>query len=511
MGMERIIIFDTTLRDGEQSPGASLEPKQKLEIARQLARLNVDVLEAGFPVSTPGEAEGVRLISKKIRGVTIAALARCTREDIDAAARALSEAKKARIHIFLATSAIHRRYKLKKAKGEILKIAAGSVRYAGRLIKEVEFSPEDASRTEPDFLCRIVETVIEAGAKIVNIPDTVGYSTPGEFGALIRTIKENVPNIDKAILSVHCHNDLGLATANTLSAIKNGARQAECTINGIGERAGNSSLEEVVMSLLTRADLYGFRTNINTKEIYKTSRLVSSLSGIHVQPNKAIVGKNAFRHEAGIHQDGVLKKSLTYEIIKPETIGLTESKLVLGRHSGRHALKVKLQELGHPLTSTELTKCFERFKQLADKKKEVYDEDLEAIVEDELEAAPEVFQLSYIHTTSGNKTVPTATIRLKKKNKLIQDAACGDGPVDATYRAINKITGIKPLLVDYSLRAVTGGRDALGEVNVKIKVGKATVVGRGVSTDIIEASAKAYVGAVNRLLAREKSNGTGKD
>ncbi len=502
--MKRIIIFDTTLRDGEQSPGASLDIKQKLEIARQLTKLNVDVIEADFPISSPVEAESVKLISRKVKGVTIAALARCTREDINAAADALSEAKKARIHIFLATSAIHRRYKLKKAKDEILKIAVQSVKYAKGLVKEVEFSPEDASRTEPEFLCQVVEAVIRAGAKVVNIPDTVGYSTPEEFGALIKTIKEKVVNINEAILSVHCHNDLGLATANTLSAINNGAGQVECTVNGIGERAGNASLEEVVMSLMTRADLYDFRTNINTKEIHKTSRLVSNLSGIRIQPNKAIVGENAFRHEAGIHQDGVLKKSITYEIIKPQTIGLTESKLVLGRHSGRQGLKKRLQELGHNLTNAELIKCFERFKRLAGKKKEIHDEDLEAIVEDELRIAPEVFQLFYIHTTSGNITIPTATIKLKKKDKLIQDAACGDGPVDAAYQAINKITGVKPRLIDYSLRAVTEGRDALGEVTVKVSKGKLTVTGRGVSTDIIEASAKAYVTAINKLLAGER-------
>ncbi len=500
---ERIIIFDTTLRDGEQSPGASLSAGEKLEIARQLARLKVDVIEAGFPASSPGDFEGVRLIAQKVKGPVIAGLARCIRKDIDSAAEALKPAKRRRIHVFLATSAVHRKYKLKKAKQEILKLAVESVKYARKFADDVEFSPEDASRTEPEYLCRVVQAVISAGATVVNIPDTVGYATTIEFGQLIKRIKSRVPNIKKVILSIHCHNDLGLATANTLAAIENGARQVECTVNGIGERAGNASLEEIVMILKTRKDFFKFRTGVKTEEIIKTSRLVSTLTGIHIQPNKAIVGDNAFRHEAGIHQDGMLKEKTTYEIMSPETIGLKESKLVLGKHSGRHAFKKRLLDLGYELSEKDLVKAFDRFKRLADKKKEIYDEDLTAIIEDEISVVPETFKLLYIHTTSGTQTVPTATVRLEKRGKVIQDAACGDGPVDAAYKTIDRITGLGAKLIDYSLRAVTSGKDALGEVTVKIRKGERTITGRGTSTDIIEASAKAYVNAVNKLVVKK--------
>jgi 2-isopropylmalate synthase len=466
---ERIIIFDTTLRDGEQSPGASLGAEAKLKLARQLAKLKVDVIEAGFPASSPGDLRSVRTIAEKTKGPVIAALARCIKKDIDLAVQALEPAVKKRLHIFLATSAIHRKYKLKKAKQEILRLAVESVKYGRRFCDDVEFSPEDASRTEPDYLCQVVEAVIEAGATVVNIPDTVGYATPVEFGRLIATIKSQVPNIENATLSIHCHDDLGLATSNSLSAVENGARQVECTVNGIGERAGNASLEEMVMILKTREDYFGFRTGIKTKEIYPASRLVTTLTGIHVQPNKAIVGDNAFKHEAGIHQDGVLKEKRTYEIMSPESIGLKESKLVLGKHSGRHAFGKRLEGLGYKLSEKDMLKAFERFKRLADKKKEIYDEDLTAIIEDEISAVPETFKLVYVHTTSGSQTVPTATVRLKKEGKIFQDAACGDGPVDAAYKTIDKITGLGAELVDYSLRAVTSGKDALGEVTVRIR------------------------------------------
>ncbi len=496
---EKIIIFDTTLRDGEQSPGASLGAEAKLKIAGQLAKLKVDVIEAGFPASSPGDLLSVRTIAEKTKGPVIAALARCIKKDIDLAVQALEPAVKKRLHIFLATSAIHRKYKLRKAKQEILRLAVESVKYGRRFCDDVEFSPEDASRTEPDYLCQVVEAVIEAGATVVNIPDTVGYATPVEFGKLIMTIKSNVPNIEEAVLSVHCHDDLGLATSNSLSAVENGARQVECTINGIGERAGNASLEEMVMILKTREDYFGFRTGIKTKEIYPASRLVTTLTGIHVQPNKAIVGDNAFKHEAGIHQDGVLKEKRTYEIMSPESIGLKESRLVLGKHSGRHAFGKRLEGLGYKLSEKDMLKAFERFKRLADKKKEIYDEDLTAIIEDEISVVPETFKLVYVHTTSGSQTIPTATVRLKKEGKIFQDAACGDGPVDAAYKTIDKITGLGAELVDYSLRAVTSGKDALGEVTVRIRKGKKVSIGIGTSTDIIEASAKAYVNAANKM------------
>ena len=506
---EKISIFDTTLRDGEQAPGAGLNPKQKLEIALQLERLKVDAIEAGFPISSPGDFEAVELVAREVRTAEVVGLARCTKQDIDSAARALRPARHPRVHVFLATSAIHRRYKLRKAKEEIIRIASEMVRYARRKCDNVEFSPEDASRTEPDFLCRVVEEVIRAGARVVNIPDTVGYAVPSEFGGLIAELRNRVPNIDHAVLSVHCHNDLGLATANSIAAVEAGARQVECTINGLGERAGNASLEEVVMAIKTRRDLLDFRTTVVARQIYKTSRLVSSLTGMRIQQNKAIVGGNAFRHEAGIHQDGMLKERSTYEIMRAEDVGWRESSLVLGKHSGRHALKKRLEELGHKLTREELERAFERFKQLADKKKEVFDDDLEVIVEDEISAIPQTYKLDYIHTTSGSDTVPTATVRLALKDQVIQDAACGDGPVDAAYKTIDRMTKLRPELIDYSLRAVTGGKDALGEVSVRVRCGKHTVTGRGASTDIIEASAKAYVNAMNRILSRSKRAGAG--
>jgi len=500
---EKIYIFDTTLRDGEQSPGASLNIRQKLEIAGQLARLNVDVVEAGFPISSPDDFEAVKLIAQKIQGPIITGLARADRADIDRAAEALMYSKRPRLHVFLATSGIHMKYKLKKAREEILRLAEESVRYAKRYMDDVEFSPEDASRTDPEFLHQVVQGTIAAGTTVVNIPDTVGYATPEEFGNLIKGICQIIPDQDEVMVSVHCHDDLGLAVANSLAAIANGARQVECTINGIGERAGNASLEEIVMALKTRKGLFDKRTDIRTEELYKTSRLVSSLTGILVQPNKAIVGANAFAHEAGIHQHGMLSEPITYEIMTPESVGIVTSKLVLGKHSGRHAFKARLAQLGYELSDEDLEKTFQRFKQLADKKKEVFDPDLEAIVEDEIFTIPKVFELQSIKVVSGTQITPKATVRILKEGRVIERSATGDGPVDACYRAIDEITGIKGKLVNYSLKGVTGGKDALGEVTARVESCGQTVTGRGASTDIIEGSAKAYLDAMNKLLYRQ--------
>ena len=512
----RIIIFDTTLRDGEQCPGASLQPHEKLEIAKQLARLGVDVIEGGFPIASPGDAKAVRMIAETVKGPTICALARSLAGDIEAAAQALSAAPKKRIHVFLATSPIHLKYKLRKAEDEILRQAVWAVKHARRFCRDVEFSPEDASRTKPEFLFEVLEAVIDAGATTVNIPDTVGFAVPDEFGRLIAAIKERVPNIAKARVSVHCHNDLGLSVPNSLAAIAHGADQVECTINGIGERAGNASLEEIVMSLKIRRDFYRAQTGVDTTQIASISRLVSSLTGIVVQPNKAIVGENAFRHESGIHQDGILKHAKTYQIMRPQMVGLRGSKLVLGKLSGRHAFAERLKALGFRLDAKELDGAFARFKDLADKKREVFDEDLIAIVEEELPTVAETYKLAYVHTSSGSETVPTATIRLSCGGKVVEDAACGDGPVDACYKTIDRITGISPELVDYSLRAVTSGKDALGEVTVKLRArGHEMIIGRGTSTDIIEASAKAYVNAINKLVSQtarppRQSSGSGR-
>lgn len=501
---EKIIIFDTTLRDGEQCPGASLNISEKVEIARQLAVLGVDVIEAGFPISSEGDFESVKRVSKDVKGPVICGLARAMEKDIDAAYNALKDSKRFRIHVFLATSKIHMKYKLKKAEDEILKLAASSVKYARNKCGDVEFSPEDASRTERDFLYKVVEAVIAAGAKTVNIPDTVGYTTPFEFAELIKGIKDNVPNIDNAVISVHCHNDLGLGVANSLAAVLNGARQIECTINGLGERAGNASLEEIVMGIRTRNDIFkNMRIDINTKELFKTSRLVSKLTGMPVQPNKAIVGLNAFAHESGIHQDGVLKERITYEIMKPEDVGVTGTKLVLGKHSGRHAFKERLASLGFALKEDQVEKAFDRFKALADKKKEIFDEDLEAIVDEEISKIPEEVKLEHFYITSGDSVKPSATINIRYKGKSFESSSGGDGPVDACYKAIDKIVKTGGKLLDYQIKSVTSGKDALGEVSVKIGSKGAVVSGRGASTDIIEASIKAYVNAINKLLHRK--------
>ncbi len=504
--MEKVIIFDTTLRDGEQSPGASLDVQKKLEIARSLARLGVDVIEAGFPVSSPGDFAAVKQVAAQIKGPVICGLARAIKKDIDAAYRAVLPARKKRIHVFLATSKIHMKYKLKKAKEEILRQAVDSVKYAKKLVPDVEFSPEDASRTEKDFLFKVIAAAIAAGSTTINIPDTVGYAIPEEFGELIREIRMNVTNIKQAVLSVHCHNDLGLGVANSLAAVANGARQVECTINGLGERAGNASLEEIVMALRTRSDFLGKSTNIKTEEIYKTSRLVSKLTGIMVQPNKAIVGHNAFRHEAGIHQDGILKRRTTYEIMRPKDIGLeAEGSLVLGKHSGRHAFSQRLQKMGFHLTRAQIDRLFfERFKELADKKKEIFDEDLIALVEEEITVTPKIWQLVSLEVTSGNRITPSATVKLKSKDKTFVGSSSGDGPVDACYKAIDRITGIKGRLLDYSIQAVTRGKDALGEARLLVKAKGQEISGRSSSTDIIEASAKAYLNAINKLLYRRR-------
>ncbi len=507
MDNARVMIFDTTLRDGEQSPGASLNHREKLEIAHALAQLGVDVIEAGFPISSPGDFRAVKEVAEQVRGPVIAALARCVEEDIECCAEALSAAPRKRIHVFLATSAIHRQYKLRKARDEILRQAAASVRHARRLCPDIQFSPEDASRTEPDFLAQVVEAVIDAGAQTVNIPDTVGYAVPSEFGRLIAFLLENVPNIDNAVLNVHCHNDLGLAVANSLAAVQNGARGIECTINGLGERAGNCALEEVVMTLHTRHELLGLQTGVKTREIHRISRLVSRLTGMMVQRNKAIVGANAFAHEAGIHQDGVLKERSTYEIMRPQDIGIETGELVLGKHSGRHAFQHHLQRMGIRLTTEELGRVYKKFVELADKKKTVYDDDLLALAREEMLEYIAVYELDYLHVSTGNQTVPTATIRLRKGKQILQDAACGDGPVDASLKTIDRMTGIQGKLLDFSLQSVSVGKDAMGEVSVRVAFGDIILSAKAASTDIVEAGAKAYLFCVNRLL-NIKQNGS---
>lgn len=499
---KKIIIFDTTLRDGEQSPGASLAHREKIELAHQLELLGVDVIEAGFPIASPGDFKAVNEIAQIVKRASVAGLARCVKKDIDSCAAAVAPAKKPRIHVFLATSEIHRKYKLKKAMNEILKQAVDSVKYARTLCNDVEFSPEDGSRTEPEFLAQIVEAVIDAGATTVNIPDTVGYSIPSEFGATIGRLFECVPNINNAIINVHCHNDLGLAVANSLAAIQNGARGIECTINGLGERAGNAALEEVVMAIKTRKDMFpDMYTDIKTESLYKISRLVSRLTGITVQRNKAIVGANAFAHESGVHQDGMLKQRTTYEIIRPEDIGKEGNEIVLGKHSGRHAFKHRISRLGITLSDKELEKTYERFIDLADKKKIIYDDDLLMIAREEMVQASRVYMLDYYNVTTGTSTVPTATVRLRKGDKLIQDASCGDGPVDATLKTIDRICGIQGKLIDFSVQAISIGKDAMGEVSIRVSFEKSIVSAKAASTDIVEAGAKAYLSCVNMYIS----------
>ncbi|HZJ82220.1 MAG TPA: 2-isopropylmalate synthase [Clostridia bacterium] len=498
---KKIHIFDTTLRDGEQSPGISLNVHEKLEIAAQLERLGVDAIEAGFPVASKGDFEGVKAIAKQIRKPIIVALARAVKGDIERAWEAIKDAAHPRIHTFIATSDIHMEYKLKMTPDEVLKRVDEMVSLAKSLCGDVEFSAEDGSRTRPEFLFQVIERAIKTGATVINIPDTVGYSTPKEFGSLIKSIVENVENIDDVILSVHCHNDLGMAVPNSLAALENGADQIECTINGLGERAGNAALEEVVMALKTRKDFYGCDTGIITEEIHRTSRLVSHLTGVHIQPNKAIIGANAFAHESGIHQHGVLSNRETYEIMTPESVGLRQSAMVLGKHSGRHAFEEKLNEMGYThLDSDKINGAFEKFKDLADKKKHVMDRDIEALINEKAVQVPSVFELEYFHISSGNSTISTSTVKLKSKDGTIQEASCGDGPIDATFRAIDRAAGMEINLKDYYLRAVTSGTDALGEVTVKIGKNGDVFIGRGISTDVIEASAKGYVNAINKML-----------
>ena len=511
---DRIIIFDTTLRDGEQCPGATLNVDEKLVIARQLARLGVDVIEAGFAFASPGDFEAVQKIAASVGtedGPVICSLARAIKADIKAAAESLKPAAHGRIHTFISTSDIHLEYQLKKSKAEVLAIAEEMVAYAKSFIDDVEFSTMDATRTEPEYLYQVLERAIAAGATTINIPDTVGYTTPSEFGALIRGIKENVPNIDRAIISVHGHNDIGLAVANFLEAVKNGARQLECAINGIGERAGNTALEEVVMALHVRRQYFNPflgrqdeseapLTNIDTRQIYKTSRLVSNLTGMLVQPNKAIVGANAFAHESGIHQDGILKNKLTYEIMDAESIGLTENQIVLGKHSGRNAFRTRLKELGFELSETELNKAFLRFKEVADKKKEISDWDLEAIANDEIQQAPELFRLELVQVSCGDRSRPTATVSLRTPTgEELMDAAIGTGPVDAVYKAINRVVNVPNELIEFSVQSVTKGIDAMGEVTIRLRQNERVYSGHAANTDIIVASAQAYVNALNRL------------
>lgn len=499
MSGNRIYLFDTTLRDGEQSPGVSLNVEEKLEIAHQLARLGVDVIEAGFPIASPGDFAAVEAIARQVRGPIIAGLCRATRQDIDRTWEAIREAESPRIHTFLATSDIHLQYKLQKSREEVLSQAVEAVKYAKKYCSDVEFSAEDASRSDVDFLAQVIEKVIDAGATVVNLPDTVGYAVPEEFGRFIRTMYEKVPNIDKAILSVHCHDDLGMAVANSLAGIINGARQVECAVNGIGERAGNAALEEIIMALYTRRAFYEKEININYGELFRTSRLVSSLTGMRVQPNKAIVGKNAFAHESGIHKDGVLKERSTYEIMSPELIGLSRGSLVLGKHSGRHAFKEHMIELGYQLNEDELDLAFRAFKEIADKKKEVTNDDLVALVMDKVWSIPERFKLTYLHVSSGTNIVPTATVKLAIDDMTFEAAATGDGPVDAACRAVDKITDIYGRMLDYKLNAVSSGKDALGEVVSHIEINGKLYGGRGLSTDIIEASVKSYINAINKF------------
>jgi len=501
---EKINIFDTTLRDGEQSPGASMNMQEKFRLAQQLVLLNVDIIEAGFPIASTGDFECVKNIADNIRGVQVAGLARCSKQDIDRAWEALRNGENPRIHTFLATSDIHMRHKLKMDREQVLALAVDSVKYAAQYTTNIEFSAEDASRSDLDFVCQVFEAVIEAGATTLNFPDTTGYALPDEFGAKIAYLIKNIPNIHKAILSVHCHNDLGLAVANSLAAITNGARQVECTINGLGERAGNTAMEELVMAIRTRADQLTVHTDVVTEYIHPSSRLVSTITGMPVQPNKAIVGANAFAHESGIHQDGVLKERTTYEIMNPADIGLTKGNLVLGKHSGRHALKDRIEVMGYSLSNDELGRVFTRFKNLADVRKEIFDEDVEAIIMDEIIRIPEVYELISLGVMSGSMKLPTAAVRLKIDGVEREGAAIGVGPIDATYRAIAELTGTSSKLLFFSVSSITGGTDAQGDVLVRIEDNGRVVIGYGLDPDIITAAGKAYLNGLNRLVYLQK-------
>jgi 2-isopropylmalate synthase len=509
--MDKIIIFDTTLRDGEQSPGASMNIAEKIQVAKQLEKLGVDVIEAGFPIASDGDFEAVNRIARELKDSAVCGLARAKQEDIRRCWEAIKDARKPRIHTFIATSPIHRKAKLKMTKEKVIKNAVEAVRLAKSLCKDVEFSTEDATRTEPDFLKEVVTAAAKAGAGTINIPDTVGYAMPSEFANIVKQVRKTLPK--DVIVSVHCHNDLGMASANSLIAVLNGARQVECTINGIGERAGNASLEEIVMSLAVRRDIYNAGVNIDTTQIYPASSMVSRLSGIEIQKNKAVVGENAFRHEAGIHQHGVLQDKLTYEIMTPESIGRKVESLVLGKHSGRHALIERLKVMGIDADKIDIDKLFKKFKELADKKKQVYDDEILSLADEQLGEVKKTFELDYIHAVTGSNTIPSATVRIKVNKpdgttQVIQEASAGDGPVDACYKAVNRITGIDCILVDYRIKAVSRGRDSLGEVVISIKKDEQSpeIQGRGSSTDIIEASVLAYISAINRfyLMGKKK-------
>ena len=515
---DRVIIFDTTLRDGEQSPGAALNVNEKIEIAHALEEMGVDIIEAGFPISSPGDFRAVQRIAQEIRGCIICGLTRANRQDIDAAAEALREAAHPRIHTGLGVSDVHIRHKLRTTREEALQRGVEAVKYAKKFVEDVQYYAEDAGRADPEYLYRVLEAVIAAGATVVNIPDTTGYTAPDEFGALIRGIMENVPNIHQATVSVHCHNDLGMATANTLAAVRYGARQVEVTVNGIGERAGNCSLEEVVMALRTRRDLFGLETGINTRRIYPVSRLVSQLTGIPVQPNKAIVGANAFAHSSGIHQDGVLKERTTYEIINPRDVGVPDSEIILSARSGRHGLRHRLAELGYTLDEEQFEKVYQRFLEVADRKKTVDTRDLEAIVEDEVQMFfEETYRLEHVQVSCGDHSIPTATVRIRgPEGQVFCDAAHGTGPVDAVYRAINRVIGEPNELIEFSIQAVTEGIDAVGRVTIRIQadepvkengVERRVFSGRGSDTDIVVASARAYMFALNRLIAARREAG----
>ncbi|HEV3256693.1 MAG TPA: 2-isopropylmalate synthase [Gemmataceae bacterium] len=502
---DRLIVFDTTLRDGEQSPGASMNLAEKLEIAHALAELGVDIIEAGFPIASPGDFESVQAVARQVEGPVICGLARCNPDDIDRAWEAVRESAKPRIHVFLATSAIHREFKLKMDKDEIVRRTVEGVRRAKGYCDDIEFSPEDAARTELDFLAEVVERAVEAGATTVNIPDTVGYAMPSQYAAAIRHLKQTVRGIDNVVISVHCHNDLGLAVANSLAAVTEGARQVECTINGLGERAGNCALEEIVMAVKTRGDYFGVRTGINTRRLYPTSRLVSRVTGIQVQRNKAIVGQNAFAHEAGIHQDGMLKERTTYEIMNPEDVGLPRTVLVLGKHSGRHALRQRVRDLGYHLDDAQLQRVFDGFKALADRKKNIYDADIEALAEAQIHEGPALWTLESFHSSAGTGTLPTAAVCLRHADgHKVQDAACGDGPVDAVFKTIERITGVTVQVRDYQVRSVTLGEDAQGEASIEAEHDGRVFRGRAVSTDILEASALAFVEVINRTALRRQ-------
>ena len=502
----RVIVFDTTLRDGEQSPGASMNLEEKLRIAETLEQLGVDVIEAGFPIASNGDFEAVNEIAKLLKKSIVCGLARSGRGDIERAAEAIKPAIRPRIHTFIATSPLHMKYKLQMEPDDVYQHVIDSVTHARKYTDDVDWSPEDGTRTDHDFLCKCVEAAINAGATCINLPDTVGYSVPDEFAGLIRMLIERVPNSDKAIFSTHCHNDLGLAVANSLAGVEAGARQVECTINGLGERAGNAALEEIVMALRTRSDAMPFTTNINTDQITRASRLVSTITGFTVQPNKAIVGANAFAHESGIHQDGMLKNANTYEIMTPESVGLTESKLVLGKLSGRAAFKEKLSELGYDLGDNAFQDAFRRFKELADKKREIFDEDIIALVDDEIVRGNDRMQFISLQVVCGSEGPQTAELTLEVDNELRKTVSTGDGPVDATFNAIKELTGYKARLKLYQVNAVTEGTDAQAEVTVRLEENGKTVNGQGADTDTLVASARAYINALNKLLVKREKN-----